>query len=71
MEAAGPLPPAPTPAKKISVGEVVNETFSIYGENFAALILSAVVVFVIVGVVAGIFQNAGGVILVLVGPSCT
>jgi hypothetical protein len=52
------------PTHKFSVGDVTNETFSIYGQNFAPLILSAIVVFVIVGVIAGLLQNAGGVILV-------
>lgn len=53
------------PAKQISVGDVVNETFSIYGQNFGALIGSALVVFVVVGLLAGILQAAGGLILVL------
>lgn len=52
------------PAKRIRVGDVINETFSIYGQNFGALIGSAILVFVIVGLVAGILQG-GGLILVL------
>lgn len=48
--------------KRIQVGEVINETFSIYGQNVGALIGSAIVVFVIVGLVAGLLQT-GGVIL--------
>jgi hypothetical protein len=59
MEAAGP------PAKRISVGEVISETFSIYGQNLGALLGSAIVVFVVVGLIAGILQSAGGLILVL------
>jgi hypothetical protein len=51
------------PAKRISVGDVVNETFSIYGANIGPLIGSSVVVFVIVGIVDGILQNAGGLVL--------
>jgi hypothetical protein len=54
---------APAPAKPITVGGVVDETFSIYGQNAAALLGAAIVVFVIVGVVSGLLQNAGGVVL--------
>jgi hypothetical protein len=59
MEAARPT------GGRIGVGDVVNETFSIYGQNVAALIASAFVVFVVVGVAAGVLVNAGGLILVL------
>jgi hypothetical protein len=58
---------APAPAKRITVGDVINETFSIYGQNIGPLIGSALVVFVVVGLVAGILQSIGGVVLVLVG----
>jgi hypothetical protein len=63
MEAA--QPPAPAPAKRIGVGEVINETFSIYGQNFGALIGAAVVVFIVVGLIAGLLQNVGGIIFLL------
>jgi hypothetical protein len=53
------------PAGKIRIGDVINETFSVYGQNVAALIGSAIVVFVVVGLVAGLLQNAGGLVLVL------
>jgi hypothetical protein len=59
MEAARP------PAKRISVGEVISETFSIYRQNVGALLGSAIVVFIVVGLLAGILQSAGGVILIL------
>jgi len=52
------------PARRITVGNVINETFSVYGQNFGALIATSIIVFVIVGVVAGLLQNAGGVVLV-------
>lgn len=64
MEAAQP-PPAPTPAKRISVGDVISETFSIYGQNFGALLGSALVVFIVVGLLAGILESSGGLILIL------
>jgi hypothetical protein len=40
---------------------VVNETFSIYGQNFAVLIGAALVVFVIVGIISGLLESAGGI----------
>lgn len=57
---------APVPAKKISVGDVINEAFSIYGQNFGILIGSAVLVFIVFGFVSGILQSSGGVILVTI-----
>lgn len=63
MEAAQPT--SRPPAKRISVGEVISETFSIYGQNLGALLGSAIVVFIVVGFIAGILQGAGGFILIL------
>jgi hypothetical protein len=57
----------PAPAKRITVGGVVSETFSIYGANAVALLGASIVVFVIVGLVSGLLQNAGGVVLGLLG----
>jgi hypothetical protein len=51
MEGARPT------GKRISVGAVLSEVFSVYGQNFGALIGSAIVVFVVVGVVAGLLEN--------------
>ena len=56
---------APAPVKRITVGDVVGETFSTYGQNLGALIGSAIVVFVIIGLVSGLLQNAGGAVLAL------
>src|SRR3954449_13581458 len=69
MEAASPQPPAGTPQRKrdLSAGGVVSETFAVYGENFAALIGGALVVFVIVGLVAGLLQSTGSAVLALLG----
>src|SRR5687767_4178783 len=53
---------ASAPARRIGVGAVVNETFSLYGRNAGALIGSSIVVFVVVGLVSGLLQNAGGVV---------
>ena len=53
------------PERRINPGDVINETFSIYGQQFLPLIGSAIVVFVVVGIIAGLLQAAGGVILVL------
>ena len=63
MEAA--QPPAPMP-KRIAVGDVISETFSIYGANLGALLGSAIAVFVVIGVISGLLQT-GGVILILLG----
>lgn len=63
MEAA--QPPAPAPAKRIGVGDVISETFSIYGGNFGVLLGSALLVFVVVGLIAGLLQNVGGIVFVL------
>jgi hypothetical protein len=64
MEAA--QPPAPAPVKRVRAGDVVSETFSAYGENFLALFGSAIAVFVVVGLAAGIVQGIGGIVLGLV-----
>jgi hypothetical protein len=58
-------PPAPVPAKRIGVGDVIGETFSVYSRHVVALIGSAFAVFVVVGLVTGILQRAGGVLLLL------
>jgi hypothetical protein len=54
------------PGKQVSVGGVISETFSIYGQNVVALIASALVVFVIAGLAAGLLQSEGGLILGLI-----
>jgi hypothetical protein len=70
MEAGAP-PPAPPPAsptpaaKRINAGDVVNETFSIYGDNIGTLIGGGLIIFVIVGLVAGLLQHSGGFFLIL------
>jgi hypothetical protein len=63
MEAA--QPPAPAPAKRIGVGDVLSETFSIYSQNVGALLGSALLLFIVVGLIAGLLQNTGGIILLL------
>jgi hypothetical protein len=55
------------PARRIGAGDVISETFSLYGQNAAALIGSAIVVFGIVGVCSGLLQNAGGFVLATIG----
>jgi len=65
MEATQPTTPPPAP-KRIAVGDVISETFSIYGQNFVALIGSALAVFVVVGLISGLLQS-GGVILIMLG----
>lgn len=53
------------PPKRIAVGNVINETFSIYGANLGPLIGSALIVFIVVGIIAGILLAVGGVVLAL------
>jgi hypothetical protein len=64
MEAAQPT--SQPPAKRISVSEVIGETFSTYRQNIGALLGSALVIFVVVGLVAGLLQESGGLLLVLI-----
>ncbi len=63
MEAA--QPPAPAPVKRIGVGDVISETFSIYGQNVGALLGSAIIVFAVVGLIAGLLQHTNSLILIL------
>jgi hypothetical protein len=63
---ASPTPPPPPAAKRIGAGEVVSETFAVYRENFAALFGSALAVFIVVGVIAGIVQTGDSVVLGLI-----
>jgi hypothetical protein len=51
------------PQSRVSVGGVVSETFSIYGQNWVILILSSLVVFVVAGLAAGLLSREGGIIL--------
>jgi hypothetical protein len=43
--------------KRIHVGEVIGETFSIYGRNFLPLIGSAIILFLVVAVVAALLTG--------------
>jgi hypothetical protein len=63
MEAA--QPPAPASAKRIGVGDVISEAFSIYGQNLGALLGSAILLFIVVGLIAGLLQSVGGIVLIL------
>jgi hypothetical protein len=51
------------PAGRIRVGNVISETFAIYSENFGPLILSALLVFLVIGLATGLLQRSGGVFL--------
>jgi len=52
---------------RISVGGVLSEAFRIYGQHAAPLLGSAVVVFVVVGVVQGLLQATDSALLGLIG----
>ena len=60
MEARTPAQPG-----RIDVGGVISETFETYRQNAGVLIASAVVVFVVVGLVSGLLSDAGGLLLSL------
>ena len=53
------------PERRISVGDVVNETFSIYGQQLLPLLGTAILVFIVVGIISGILEAVGGLILAL------
>jgi hypothetical protein len=59
-------PPTQSP-KRIAVGDVIEEAFSVYRQNVAALLGSAIVVFLVVGLVSRLLFNTGSVILGLLG----
>ena len=63
MEAGTPAPAAPS--GRIDVGKVVSETFSIYGAQAGALLGSAAVIFLVVGLLQGLAAASGGVALAL------
>lgn len=66
MEASPTPPPAAPAPKRIGAGDVVSETFSVYRDNFGALFGSALAVFIVVGVIAGLIQIGDSFILALV-----
>jgi hypothetical protein len=53
------------PVKRISAGAVVSEAFSIYSQNAGALLGSAAIVFLAVGLLSGLLLNLGGFLLVV------
>jgi hypothetical protein len=52
-------------AKRVSVGDVVSETFSIYGQNVAALLGSAAVVFLVIGLLSALLEATDSWVLIL------
>jgi hypothetical protein len=57
MEASG------APAKRVRVGDVIGETFSTYRQNLGALLGSAIVVFVVVGLLSALLETTDSVAL--------
>lgn len=53
--------------RRLDVGKVINETFSIYAQNAVVVLASSVAVFVVVGVVSGLLQSGGGILLQALG----
>jgi hypothetical protein len=52
-------------SRRIDVGRVISETFSIYGSNAMTLLTSAFVVFAISGILQAVFRDEGGFVLAL------
>jgi hypothetical protein len=55
-----------TPAKRVSVGETIGETFSTYRQNVGPLLGSAIVVFLVVGLVSALLQSTDSVAIALI-----
>jgi hypothetical protein len=51
---------------RISPGNVISETFSIYGQNLVPLLGTAVVFFVILGLISGFLEKEGEILLSLI-----
>ena len=77
MEAAAPPPGSPPPAapppgagapapRRLDVGRVISETFSIYGRHAGVLLGSAVVIFGIIGIINGFLYDEGGIVFNLI-----
>ena len=64
MEAAAP-PSGPSGRRRIEVGRVISEAFSIYSQNAAPLLITAFVVFLISGLIQGLLTD--GFFLRLIG----
>ena len=58
---------SPPPARRLTVGEVINEAFDLYGRHAATLIWAAVAVFVVAGVIQGVLGEAESAILRVLG----
>lgn len=54
-------------SRRIEVGRVISESFSMYGANAAPLLGAAVVIFAISGLMQGILNESGGFILTMLG----
>lgn len=52
--------------RRIEVGRVIRETFEMYGANAGPLLGAAAIVFVISGILQGILNDGGGIILGLI-----
>lgn len=67
MEAAtpppAPAPPPPSGGQPISVGKVISDSFSLYGQNFGVLIGVGLVIAIIVGIINGILNDSDSAFL--------
>ncbi len=67
MEAATPGPPPPPPSNRVDIGKILGESFSIYGAQAGALLGTAAVIFLLVGVIQGLAGASDSLVLSLVG----
>ena len=57
---------APSPQRRLTVGGVIDEALSLYGQHFWVLVGTAAAVFVVAGVVQGVLNDDHGFVLRLV-----
>jgi hypothetical protein len=75
VEAAGPPPPPPPPApappagqpssKRVDVGAVISETFTVYREHAGILLGTAAVVFIFTGIISALLYSTENLVLIL------
>jgi hypothetical protein len=57
----------PAPARRLTVGDVIGQALRLYGAHAAVLIGTAIVIFVIAGVIQGLLRETDSWVLQLIG----
>jgi hypothetical protein len=71
MEGTPPPAPAPAPpppaarSNQISVGQVLSDAFATYSANVGVLVATSLAVAIVFGIIVGILNDAGGVVMQL------